>query len=273
MTRNARKISEQLVLSRANGPTGRESGFTLLEVLTSLAILGLVCSSTLLVINRCINSAADSALRMEAFQIARENLEQVLVRDSVEESVDYGISEVYPNISWQTVIEVFPEPVNGQMWVRAVSTAEYTDSKDQAQKIELIHWIAALTDQQAGAILNDEEMSQLEAEQVLATPEAAAKYARINAQTLQQWVENGLLTTEDGGYLKYNLDLFVESDGQPSDEDKARQVESIEELALTLRSEQNGLDLDADQGGSGGSGSASKDEDQGASRRPKNRQK
>jgi len=249
------------------------AGFTLLEVLTALAILGLVCSSTLLVINRCINSAADSALRMEAFQIARENLEQVLVRDSVEESVDYGISEVYPNISWQTVIEVFPEPVNGQMWVRAVSTAEYTDSKDQAQKIELIHWIAALTDQQAGAILHDEEMAKLEAEQVLATPEAAAKYARINAQTLQQWVENGLLTTEDGGYLKYNLDLFVESDGQPSDEDKARQVESIEELALTLRSEQNGLDLDADQGGSGGSGSASKDEDQGASRRPKNRQK
>jgi prepilin-type N-terminal cleavage/methylation domain-containing protein len=216
-----------------------EAGFTLLEVLTALAILALASSSVLLVIDRCVNSAADSGLRMEAFRLVRENLEQVLVCDSVEESVEYGTSDLYPDISWETKIEAFPEPVNGQMWVRAVCTAEYTDSKDQAQKVELIHWIAELTDQQAGALLSEEEMARLEAEQVLSTAENAAKYARINVETLQQWVENGLLTTEDGGYIKYNLDLFVESKGEPSEQDKARQVESIEELAMALRTAQN----------------------------------
>ena len=104
-------------------------------------------------------------------------------------------------------------------------------------------------------------------------------YEGVDQRILDGWdmeevcIGDYMLTTEDGGYIKYNLDLFVESDGQPSDEDKARQVESVEELALTLRSEQNGLDQDADQSGSGGSGSASEEEDQGASSRLKNRQK
>jgi prepilin-type N-terminal cleavage/methylation domain-containing protein len=238
------------------------TGFSLLEVLTALAILGLVSSSVLLVINRCVNSAADSALRMEAFQIVRENLEQVLVRDSVEESIVYGISDLYPSISWQTVIEAFPEPVNGQMWVRAVCTAEYTDSKDQTQKIELTHWIAALTDQQAGAILSDEERAKLEAEQILNTVQDAARYARTNVATIEQWIENGLLTTEDGRFIKYNLDLFVENEGEPSEQDKARQVESIDELAMTLRTQQNGLEEGADLSGSGGKGSSSRQQDE-----------
>lgn len=238
------------------------AGFSLLEVLTSLAILGLVSSSVLLVINRCVNSAADSALRMEAFQIVRENLEQVLVRDSVEESIVFGISDLYPSISWQTVIEAFPEPVNGQMWVRAVCTAEYTDSKDQPQKIELTHWIAALTDQQAGAILSDEERAKLEAEQILNTVQDAARYARTNVATIEQWIENGLLTTEDGRFIKYNLDLFVENEGEPSEQDKALQVESIDELAMTLRTQQDGFEEDADLSGSGRNGSSSRRQDE-----------
>lgn len=251
------------------------AGFSLLEVLTALAILGLVSSSVLLVINRCVNSAADSALRMEAFQIVRENLELVLVRDSVEESVEYGISDLFPVVSWQTVIEAFPEPVNGQIWVRAVCTAEYTDSRDQRQKIELTHWIAPLTDQQAGAILSDEERARLEAEQILNTAEAAARYARIDVKTLEQWIENGLLTTEDGRFIKYNLDLFVEGEGQPSEQTKARQVETIDELAMTLRTQQSGFEEDADLSGSGDKGSSSRQQDEAGSNqaveRPKSR--
>jgi prepilin-type N-terminal cleavage/methylation domain-containing protein len=228
----------------ARGPA--EPGFSLLEVLTALAILALASSSVLLVIDRCVNSASDSALRMEAFRLVRENLEQVLVRDSVEESIEYGASDLYPDISWETVIEAFPEPVNGQMWVRAICLAEYTDSRDEAQKVELIHWISALTDQQAGALLNEEEMAKLEAEQILATAEDAAQYARINVETLELWIENGLLTTEDGGFLKYNLDLFVKSRGEPGEQDKAKQVQSIEELAMALRTMQNELEEGGD---------------------------
>ena len=114
------------------------------------------------------------------------------------------------------MIEAFSEPVSGQMWVRAVCSAEYMDSKGENQKVELVHWITELTDQQAGQLVNDEDMAKLEAEQVLATAEDAAKYAGVDAETLQQWVENGLLTTEDGGFLKYNLDVFIESKGEPS---------------------------------------------------------
>jgi len=234
-------------LSEQTARRAARAGFTLLEVLTALAILALASSSVLLVIDRCVNSALDSSLRMEAFRLVRENLEQVLVRDSVEESTDYGASDLYPDISWQTVIEAFPEPVNGSMWVRAVCTAEYKDSKDQNQKVELTHWIAALTDQQAGALLSDEEMAKLEAEQTLTTAADAARYAKVNAETLQQWVDNGLLMTEDGGFFKYNLDLFIDSNGEPSEQDKARQVESIEELAMTLRTEDKGLENGADQ--------------------------
>ncbi len=233
-------------LDRRIGGQPEAAGFTLLEVLTSLAILALVSSSVLVVIDRCVASAANSSLRMEAFSLVRENLEQVLVRDSVEESVEYGTSDTYSDISWQTVIEAFPEPIGGQTWVRAVCSAEYTDSQGQIQKVELTHWIARLTDQQAGELMSDEDLATLEAEQSLATAEEAAEYAGVDAETIQQWVEAGLKTTEDDGFIKYNLDLFAGSQGDPSDEDKAKQVESVQQLAMTLRTMQKEMAEAAD---------------------------
>ncbi len=178
---------------------------------------------------------------MEAFELARENLEEVLVGNSVEETIYYGTSDKYADISWQTVIEAFPEPVNGQMWVRAVCSAEYMDSRGERQKVELVHWIAALTDQQAGQLMDDEDLERLEAEQAISTAEDAAQYAGIDVETLQQWVENGLVTAEDGRFIRYNIDLFKESQGDPSAEAKAKQVESVQELAMALRTIQKGL--------------------------------
>jgi hypothetical protein len=205
----------------------------------------------LVVVDRCVSSAADSALRMEAFELARENLEQVLVRDTVEETVDYGRSEKYPDVTWQTVIEAFPEPVEGQMWIRAVCSAEYTDSKGESRKVELVHWLAALTDQQASQIMDDEDMERLEAEQAIATAQDAADYAGVDAETIAQWVEDGLLTTEDGRFIKYNLDLFTKSQGKPSDEEKGKQVQSLEELAMALRTIQKGANQSGESQDSG----------------------
>ncbi len=223
------------IIERAGRRT--RGGFSLLEVLAALGILALVSSSVLIVINRCIASAANSSLRMEAFQLARENLEKVLVRDSVEEGVEYGVSERYPDVSWQTVIAAFAEPVTGKMWVRAVCSAGYTDSADEVQKVELEHWITELTDQQAGQVMQDEDLEQLEAEQLLATPEEAVEYAGIDEKTLEQWVEDGLVTTDDGAFIKYNLDLFIDSQGNPTPQDKAKQIESVAELAMSLRAD------------------------------------
>lgn len=236
-------------IAEAIGRRPFADGFTLLEVLTALGILALVSSSVLLVMNRCVSSAADSALRMEAFQLARENLEQILVSDAVEETVEYGMSDEYSDVSWQTVIEGFPDPVTGQMWVRAVCSAEYIDSKGQMQTVELVHWVTQLTDQQAGQLLQDEDLDQLEAEQLVQTVEEAAEYAGVSAETIAQWVEKGLLKTDDGAFIRYNLDLFVEGNGDPTPQEKANQVDSIQALAMKLRSENEGV-FDGTEGGS-----------------------
>ncbi|MFA5252310.1 MAG: type II secretion system protein, partial [Phycisphaerae bacterium] len=75
--------------------------FSLVEVMTALIILALISSSVLVVINRCMASAADSSLRMQAFEVARDNMETLLSRDEVEETVEYGSSDKYPEIKWQ----------------------------------------------------------------------------------------------------------------------------------------------------------------------------
>jgi len=216
-----------------------DRGFTLVEVVCALAVLALASSSVLVVIDRCVSAASDSAVRMEAFELVRENLEKILVRDSVDESVDYGTSDKYPDISWQTVIEGFSEPVTSQMWVRAVCAAEYVDSKGEKQKIELVHWLTQLTDQQAGQLVSQEELEKLSLEQVIKTDEEAARYAKVNTDTLRQWMADGLLKTDDGMFLKYNLDVFVQAQGGPTPEQKAQQVKSVQDLAMKLRTEQN----------------------------------
>lgn len=233
-----------------HGPGRRPcgSGFTLIEVMTALAILALVSSSVLLVIDRCLESTADSVLRMEAFQLARENMEKILASNTVEETVDYGRSDVYPDVSWQTVIESFSEPVSGKMWIRAVCSAEYTDSTGEKQTVELEHWITELTDQQANQLAGQPgSIEELTAEQVLANAEEAAKYAGVDTETIDKWVEDGLVTMKDGAFIKYNLDVYVRSDGKPTGLEKKQQVESMEDLAASLKSQGEGGDQATDQ--------------------------
>ncbi|MCL5282324.1 MAG: prepilin-type N-terminal cleavage/methylation domain-containing protein [Planctomycetes bacterium] len=225
--------------SQVFDPVGRgpQTGFTLLEVIAALAILGLAASSVLVVIDRCVSSASDSALRMEAFGLARENLEKILARDSVDEVVEYGTSERYAGVSWQTVVEGFPEPVTGQMWVRAVCSAEYVDSTGETQRIELTHWITQLNDQQAGQLVGQQDLEKLAVEQIIETEQEAATYAKVDADTMAQWLENGLVKTDDDKFLRHNLDVFIQAEGNPTPEQKAQQVKSVRELAMKLRTE------------------------------------
>lgn len=125
--------------------------FSLVEVTTALIILALISSSALVVINRCMASAADSSLRMQAFEVARDNMETLLSKNEVEETVEYGTSDKYPEIKWQTTVEMFSEPaVMGQekLWVRGICSAEYTDTAGEAQTIEMTHWLTSLTKEQ-----------------------------------------------------------------------------------------------------------------------------
>ncbi|UCD53453.1 MAG: type II secretion system protein [Phycisphaerales bacterium] len=232
------------------GRTTQGKAFTLLEVLVALAILGLTCSSVLLVINRCMASTANSAIQMEAFQVAHENMERVLASESVSESVEYGTSELYPDISWQTVIEAFSEPMTGQMWVRAVCSADYVDSVGEMKTLELVHWIGSLTDQQVNQLSQEEDLEALAAEQLIDGIEQAAEYAGVDVGTIEEWIEKGLQMTDEGAFIKYNLDIYRQGSGEPSEEDRARQVRSIEELAAALSTEQETGD-DAIEGADG----------------------
>lgn len=217
--------------------TDRRQGFTLLEVLMALAILGLASSSVLFVLNRCMATTANCALRMAAFEVAHENMEKVLASKSVSEKVEYGNSEQYPDVTWQTMIEAFSEPITGQMWVRAVCSADYIDSAGQTQKVELVHWIGTLTDQQANELLGDEDLETLAAEQLIDTVEQAAEYAGVDTTVVETWIEKGLQVTDDGAFIRYNLEIFMQSGGEPADADIQRQVKSIEELATVLSAE------------------------------------
>jgi hypothetical protein len=139
--------------------------FTLVEVVTALIILALICSSVLVVVNRCTASAADSELRMRAFEVARDNMETLLSKNSVENSVEYGSSAKYPEIKWQNTVELFYEPAmeQKQIWVKAICSAEFIDASGKTQTIELTQWLTGLTRQQLIQMLKQEQSNPLDA--------------------------------------------------------------------------------------------------------------
>ena len=202
--------------------------FTLGEVVIALAILGLISSSVLVVIGRCVASATDSGLRMQALEVARENMEALLSADSVKETIEYGESDKYPEIEWQTVVETFYEPITVRMWIRGVCSAEYTDTAGELQTVELTHWLTDLTKEQLLQIMKEEEKEKEQfADELIETLEEAAEYAGVEPETIEQWLENGMLTTEDGSFVKQNLDIYRQNDGNPSPEDRQLQAKSI----------------------------------------------
>lgn len=136
------------------------SAFSLVEAVTALIILALISSSVLVVINRCMASATDSALRMQAFEVARDNMETLLSKDSVKEMVEYGSSYKYPEIQWQTTVETFYEPAKERMWVRAVCSAEYADTAGDVQTVELTHWLTDLTKKQLLQIIEERKKEE-----------------------------------------------------------------------------------------------------------------
>ena len=213
----------------------KEKAFSLVEAVTALMILAIVSSGVVVVITRCIASAADLQLRMRAFEVARENMEKLLAGDSVKETTEYGNSDKYLEIKWQTVVETFYEPITTRMWIRGVCSAEYTDIKGETQTVELTHWLTDVTKQQLLQIMANKKKEKENEEaklsdQVVVTIEEAAKYAGVDVPTIQKWVDNGLVTLEDGSFPKVNLDIFKEGNGNPSPETKTQQADSPQDL-------------------------------------------
>jgi type II secretory pathway pseudopilin PulG len=225
-------------------PTCRKAkGFSLVEAVAAVTILALVSAGVVVIINRCIASAADSQQRMQAFEIARENMEKLLATYSVSETSDSGASDKYPEIKWQTAIETFYEPITSRMWVRAVCSAEYIDTEGKEQTVELTHWLTDVTKEQLLQIMANKEKEKKEeqetvADKVLPTVEEAAAYAGVDVETVQKWVENGMVTLQDGSFVKNNLDLYKESNGNPPPRVKDQQIKSELELTKLVEAEQ-----------------------------------
>jgi len=167
----------------------------------------------------------DSELRMQAFEVARENMEKLLVLDSVGEMVEYGSSERYHDIEWQTVVEAFYEPVTARMWVRAMCSAEYTDTDNQLQTVELTHWLTNLTKKQVMEVFKQRERERM-ANMVFGTIQEAAEYLGVDEATVNQWVDNGMPLAPDGSFRKGELDLYNQTGGNPTMEDRIRQFEA-----------------------------------------------
>ena len=212
----------------------RHRAFTLVESMVSVALLAFIGVSVWLVLERCTASAADSIQRMRAFEIARENMEKLLGSDSVQEGTEYGISEKFQDIRWQTAVESFYEPVTSHMWARAVCSAEYTDSGGETKDVELTHWLTRLTDAQSAQLTARSAMQkQLLVKYIVATEELAAEYAGVDAKTIQQWVKNGMPMTESGEYLEPWLDLYLQTDGNPTEQDRQDTLAEYPELSIT----------------------------------------
>jgi type II secretory pathway pseudopilin PulG len=212
----------------------RHRAFTLVESMVSVALLAFIGASVWLVLERCTASAADSIQRMRAFEIAHENMEKLLGSDSVQEMTEFGISEKFQDIRWQTSVESFYEPVSSHMWARAVCSAEYTDSGGETRNVELTHWLTRLTDAQVQQLTARLAMQkELLAKHILATEELAAEYAGVNAETIRQWVKNGMPMTESDEYLKPWLDLYLQTNGNPTEQDRHDTLDEYPELSIT----------------------------------------
>jgi hypothetical protein len=229
----------------------RTRAFSLVEVSAALIILALVSSGVMVVISRCAASGTNSTLRMQAFEVARENMEKLLSSDSLKETVDYGDSELYPGIEWETAVETFYEPITARMWIQGVCLARFEDVEGQEQTVELTHWLTDVSKDQLLKMMGgeDSEEEQLAA-QLIETIEDAALYAGVDVEMVEQWIDNGMLVTEDGSFVKGNLDIYMSSNGNPSPEDQQRQVSSRAEIAaqqekmddIRAMGEQEGLD-------------------------------
>ena len=117
--------------------------------MAATTILIIITSTVMTITNRCLEGMIDTELRVKAFKIARENMETLLGEATISEMVEFGSPEDFPDIEWELTVESFPEPIDNDMWMRAVSTASYTSPTGDREYVELTHWLTDLTEAQA----------------------------------------------------------------------------------------------------------------------------
>ncbi len=130
---------------RSNNNLIFRKGFSLIEAMAALGVLAVITSSVLVIVDQCMNSVADMKLRRNAFEIARENMEILMTEKTVSEKSEFGISERYPEIEWQTTIEMFSPQGSNDKWIKAICSSQYYDSEDEIQTVEFTAWLTMLS--------------------------------------------------------------------------------------------------------------------------------
>jgi hypothetical protein len=125
-----------------------------------MILLGMIAATVLVVVNRAMDTVVAWQTKIRAFEVARENMEKVLAQQSVTDVVEYGTSEKYPDINWETTVESFYGPISNRLWIRAVCSAGYTDDSGQEQKIEFTHWITGPDKKQIEQILKQKLLEE-----------------------------------------------------------------------------------------------------------------
>ena len=198
--------------------------FTLVETIVSLALLGMIGGSIVITFNRCMDATLDLTQRHQALEVARENMEQTLTSIKLEPGIEQGFSERYPRIHWETLIETFSEPVEGQPWARVICSASFEDAAGEEQILEFEHWLTQV--KEGGADPSNQALADKEF-----THQEALDYTGVDEDTFAQWIGWGLRQSADGRFIQYNLDIFIAANGaQPSEEEIDLQVDSIAEL-------------------------------------------
>lgn len=207
----------------------KRRGFTFVEVVAAVALLTIMISSVLVMMNHFVGSISDMRLRQAAFELARSNMETLLSEAKLPDTNEYGESEINPDIHWETIVEPFYEPYKSRMWIRAVCTGSFTNSKDEEEKVELEHWITNLTAAQIKQILAQQEteaeyMNLLEAGNY--TDPQLATIAYLEEARLDVEAYKGLL--EDHRQLKLEF-LDKNGSGDPFDKyvDKLNDGEDV----------------------------------------------
>jgi prepilin-type N-terminal cleavage/methylation domain-containing protein len=132
----------------------RCKAFTLVEVVAATTIIGIIASSIMVVFIRCTSAVRDENRRMQALEVARENMETLIGQETVSEQVVYGYSDKYPSVQWINKVETFYEPVRQKMWLRAICSAQYEDSDGETKSVEFTHWLTKLNEKQVQQILD-----------------------------------------------------------------------------------------------------------------------
>lgn len=133
----------------------KSRGFSLVELSAAVVILGFICTSVLVIINNSMEKGSDLVWRTKAFEIARENMERLLARDSLTNETDQGIDSTYPGITWETKVDSIMQ--GDYMWVEAISTASYIDSAGEEQTVELSHWLTSLSKKMMVQIMEQQQ--------------------------------------------------------------------------------------------------------------------